>query len=174
MNAFLNNPFVSLDEDNFEDEYFDATILFRFVNDLGALMTYVLLDAVNPDNMADLQKGSEKDEFVREKIINAIEIDRIFKEFCRLDIIKRGRAVYTPIPPDESNPPEVREEILKLQKKVRFMNPDDPKWSLYEMDKDNFQKALKAFALAYRIHMRYSKESRKNATDDSKLQEIIH
>ena len=29
------------------------------------------------------------------------------------------------------------------------MNPDDPKWSLYEMDNDNFQKALKAFALAY-------------------------
>jgi hypothetical protein len=29
------------------------------------------------------------------------------------------------------------------------MNPDDPKWSLYEMDKDNFQEALEAFALAY-------------------------
>ena len=35
MNALLNNPFVSLDEDNSEEEYFDATILFRFANDLG-------------------------------------------------------------------------------------------------------------------------------------------
>ena len=91
MNALLNNPFVSLDEDNSEEEYFDATILFRFANDLGALMTYVMLDAVNPNNMADLQKGSEKDESVREKIINAIQIDRIFREFCRLEIIKHGR-----------------------------------------------------------------------------------
>ncbi len=32
---------------------------------------------------------------------------------------------------------------------MRFTNPDNPKWSLYEMDKDNFQKALKAFGLAY-------------------------
>jgi hypothetical protein len=149
MNALLNNTFVSLDEDNFEEEYFDATILFRFANDLGALLTYVMLEAVNPDNMRDLEKGSEKDKRVHEKITNAIQIYRIFQEFCRLEIIKRGRAVYTPIPPNESDPPEVREKIIESQRKVRFMNPDDPKWSLYEMDKDSFQKALKAFALAY-------------------------
>ena len=112
-------------------------------------MTYVMLDAVNPNNMADLQKGSEKDESVREKIINAIQIDRIFREFCRLEIIKRARAVYTPIPPNESYHSEEREKFLEIQRKRRQMNPDDPKWSLYEMDNDNFQKALKDFALAY-------------------------
>ena len=86
---------------------------------------------------------------MQEKITNSIQIDRIFQEFCGLEIIKRGRAVYTPIPPNESDPPEVSEKILESQRKVRFMNPDAPKWSLYEMDKDNFQKALKAFTLAY-------------------------
>jgi hypothetical protein len=149
INASWRNPFVNIDDDNFEEDYFNAKSLFEFANNLGAFMTYVMLDAVNPDDMKCLEKGSGKDELVKEKIINAIQIDRIFKEFCRLKIIKRGRAVYTPIPPDESDPPEIREEILKIQKKVRFMKPDDPKWSLYEMDKDNFQKALKAFALAY-------------------------
>ena len=149
MKASLRNPFVNIDDDNLEEDYFNAKTLFEFANNLGAFMTYVMLDAVNPDDMKHLEKGSEKDELVREKIINAIQIDRIFREFCRLEIIKRGRAVYAPIPTNESDPPEMREEILRLQKKARFINIDDPKWSLYEMDKDNFQKALKAFALAY-------------------------
>jgi hypothetical protein len=66
-----------------------------------------------------------------------------------LEIIKRGQAVYNRIPVNESKPPEVREKILELQMRRRHYDPDNPKWSRYEMDKNNFQKAMKAFSQAY-------------------------
>jgi hypothetical protein len=149
LNALSRNPFVRLDDDNFEEDYIDAESLFRFANNVGALITYVMLDAMNPEYTKHLQKGADKDELVMKRIDNAIGTEGFLWGFCKLQVIKRGQAVGTPVPISESLPPAMRDELLKRQKRSRFFDPHNPRWSRYEMDDHSFQKAIGSFARAY-------------------------
>jgi hypothetical protein len=149
LGAVSSNPFVKVDGENLKEDYINAASLFGFANNVGALITYLMLDAMNPDNMKHREKGADKDEFVLETIRNAIDIHGILREFCSLEVIKRGQARYNPIPISESLPPEARDKFLALQERRRIFDLHDPKWSHYEMDKASFERAMLDFACAY-------------------------
>jgi hypothetical protein len=149
LNAPEGNPFVKVDDGNFNGCYIDAYSLFAFGNKIGALIVYAMLDAMNPDSMKRLAKGIEKDQFVQEKINNIIAPQKILEEFCKIEPVKRGKAVWNTLPISESLPREVQSKLLARQQKARLFDPSDPRWSRYEMDHETFEKAMLAFSHAY-------------------------
>lgn len=54
-------PFVKVDYNNFDSDYGDAYSLFAFANEVGAMIVYAMLDAMNLDSMKYLAKGFDKD-----------------------------------------------------------------------------------------------------------------
>ncbi len=72
LNALERNPFVKVDDNNFDNNYIDAYSLFAFANNVGALIVYAMLESMNPDNLRHISKGVDKDQFVQDKISNAI------------------------------------------------------------------------------------------------------
>lgn len=149
LNGPEENPFVKVDEDNFNECYIDAYSLFSFGNKIGALIVYAMLDAMNPDNMKLFARGIDKDHFVQEKINNIIASQKILEEFCKIEPVKRGKAIWNKLPTSESLPREVQSKTLARQKKTRLFDPSDPGWSRYEMDHESFEKSMLAFSHAY-------------------------
>jgi hypothetical protein len=150
LNALEQNPFVKVDDNNnFDKYYIDAYSLFAFANNIGALIVYAMLDAMNPDSMKHLVKGIDKDQFVQDKINNIIAPQRILREFCKIELVKRGQAVYNLLPISESLPPEVQSELLAGQRKARRFDPHNPTWSRYEIDRESFEKAMQTFHTVY-------------------------
>lgn len=135
--ALVQNPFVKVDHDSSDS---DAFTLFAFANEIGAFIVYAMLDAMNPDSMKHLTKGIDKDYFVRDIINNIISPQKILWEFCKIKPVKRGQAVWNPLPISESLPPEVQDELLAGQRKA---------WSRYEMDRESFEKAMQTFSRVY-------------------------
>lgn len=149
LNALEQNPFVKVDDNNFEKCYIDAYSLFAFANNIGALIVYAMLDIMKSDTMKHLAKGIEKDQFVQDKINNFIAPERILGEFCKIELVKRGQSVGNVLPLNKSLSPEVRSEILSRQRRARRFDPRNPAWSRYEMDYDSFEKAMQAFRRVY-------------------------
>jgi hypothetical protein len=150
------SSFDSKDSDLVERE------LFEFGNKIGALITYILIQAIRPRdirikgsrNNQSAKKiklsGKEKTEQARlwvEKTINPV---RILFEFCRLPPVKKGLAVFgEDIPIEKSLPAEVQEKYRVIQKKRRKMSTDDPLWTDSELDEETFNKLTTAFANIY-------------------------
>ena len=144
--ALAQNPYVRVNHNNSDS---DAYTLFAFANNVGALMVYTMLDTMNPDSIKHLTKGIDKDHFVRDTINNIISPQKILWEFCRIKPVKRGQAVWNPLPISKSLPPEVQTELLAGQRKARWFDPHNPAWSRYEMDRESFEKAMQAFRRVY-------------------------
>ena len=149
LTAPEGNPFVKVDEDNFNECYIDAYSLFSFGNKIGALIVYAMLDTLNPDSMKRFAKGIEKDRFVQETINNIIAPQKIFEEFCKIESITRGRAIWNNPPISESLSREVQNKTHARQQKTRLFDRPDPASSRYEMDRETFEKAMLAFSHAY-------------------------
>jgi hypothetical protein len=160
--ALIQNPFVKVDYNSSDSDYSDAYLLFAFANKVGALTVYAMLDAMNPDNMKHFTKGIDKDHFVRDTINNVISPQKILWEFCKMKPVRRGQAVYNPLPISKSLPPEVQSELLADQHKARWFDPHNPAWSQYEMDRESFEKAMQAFR---RVYPRVFEELEKTKND---------
>lgn len=84
--------------------------LFEFSNRIGALITYACIEGISPHKINEkiagwnldeskLEiRGKDKDSASRQWIKHAVNTDHIFEEFCKLGIVKRGQALYTPVP----------------------------------------------------------------------------
>jgi predicted transcriptional regulator len=137
MNAHKNNSFCKLNYANHNDDNLDQESLFVFANNIGAYITYVLLEAVRPDKKTLLKlktsEGSKKfvlnnsnDETARKWIEKSINPLSILNEFEKLQCVKRGlrRLTYT-------------------------SNPVNPSFSYHVMNEENFKKLTKAFATTF-------------------------
>ena len=108
------------------DDYTENEIeLFKFATKIGATITYLFLQAVRPylddskDNSAVFEllgqiDGKDKDDSIIKWIKEVINPVEIFEEFCKLNIVNREQVIWTP----KSN----------------------SNLSMYEMNKDNFDK----------------------------------
>lgn len=111
-------PFGKVDDNNLDSDYSDAYSLFALANEVGAMIAYAMLDAMNPDSMKHLAKGIDKDQFVQDKINNVISLQYLLWEICKIKIVKRGQTVWNLIPISKSLPPEVQSEHLTSQQRV--------------------------------------------------------
>jgi hypothetical protein len=120
--------------------------------------------------------GRDKDKVIKEWIENCIDIAGIFREFCNLKIVKQGLARGTPNKPPSFNKivqlvaqsskvknkelsssqiNELAKDIHRQykisyeQNNKRKLNPQDPTWSLYELDKSIFYDLVKNLKYIY-------------------------
>jgi hypothetical protein len=134
MNAHKNNSFYKLNYANHNGDYLDQESLFVFANNIGAYITYVLLEAARPNKKITLNlktKGDDRkfvlnnsnDETTRKCIEKSINPLSILHEFEKLQCVKRG-----------------------LRRFTDTTDPLDPSYSFHGMDEENFKKLTKAFA----------------------------
>ncbi len=165
----------------------DEMELFEFSNRIGALITCACIEAISPHKLNEkiagwnvdesrLEiRGKDKDSASRQWIRHAINADYIFEEFCKLQIVKRGQAIYTPVPikkfeamvrhfgpgiKTEEQQKEAYKKYVEMKQRshlsFRKFDPPhvdpvsgkkkgNPKWSRYEMDSDNLMKLRSAF-----------------------------
>jgi predicted transcriptional regulator len=133
INAHKNNSFCKLNYANNNGDYLDQKSLFVFANNIGAYITYILIEAARPNKKTSLNlkttEGSKKfivnnsnDETTRKWIEKSINPLSILNEFEKLQCIKRGLRRFT----------DATESL-------------DPSFSIHEMDEENFKKLTKAF-----------------------------
>jgi hypothetical protein len=142
------------------------TALHQFATRIGALIEYVMIQALRPkkalpdrEGFVELDasiKGNDKDSMSSGWIENAIthvNVKGIFVEFCRLWIVKRGLAVFADRGErgyiNRSLVQETQKRLIDERKKMRKMNVYDPDWSPHEMYEENFKKLTDAFASAF-------------------------
>ena len=138
------NKFCSIDTQNLDEEYRTERELFDFANKISALITYMLVYALRPRdisiNGASKKKirlsGKEKTDQAIQWVENTISPARLLFEFSRLRPVKRGLAVHGWVPP-------------ALRGRYRRINIEDPLWTDYELDEENFKKLTTAFANIY-------------------------
>jgi hypothetical protein len=135
MNAHKNNSFCKLNYVNHNGDYLDRESLFVFANNIGAYITYVMIEAVRPSKKTtlDLKRTEGSRKFVinngynvenaRKWIEKSISPQSILHEFEKLHCVKRGLRKYT-----------------------RASDPLDLSFPFYGMDEENFKKLTKAFA----------------------------
>lgn len=78
----------------------EQLLLFGFANRIGALTVYIMIQAMRPykhtDKISieriDLQ-GKERDRIAK-LWLESIDLHTIFREFSKLEIVKRGRAIH--------------------------------------------------------------------------------
>ncbi len=120
--------------------------------------------------------GRDKDKVIKDWIENCIDIAVIFREFCNLKIVKQGLARGIPNQPPSFNKivklvaesskvknnevsksgiNELAKDIHRQYKLIyeqnskRKLNPEDPTWSLYELDKSTYDDLLKNLKNVY-------------------------
>jgi hypothetical protein len=138
------NKFCNLETKVPNKQYQTEGELFRFANKIGALIVYILLHALKPRDISlngtserkIKLSGKEKTEQAARWVENTISPRGLLFEFSRLRIVKEGLAVHGWAHPS-----------LKGQR--RLMEPYDPLWTEYELDKDTFQELTTAFANIY-------------------------
>ncbi len=122
--------FLKYNIKNSRYDYSDDEIeLFKFVTKIGSIITWLFLQATQPLDNLEISKSEknrklltnitnkEKDESTERWIRQIIDPLEIFREFCKLKIVKRGQAIWKP----NSN------------------------LSMYEMNDENFDKLEKLF-----------------------------
>lgn len=127
-------------------------------------------------NEIEFMLGHDKDKIIKDWIENCIDISEIFREFCNLNIVKQGLARGVPNQPpsfnkivklveqsskvknNEVSKSQINElakdihrqyKIIYEQKNKRKLNPEDPTWSLYELDKSTYDDLLKNLKNVY-------------------------
>jgi hypothetical protein len=134
MNAHKNNSFCKLNYANHNGDYLDQESLFVFANNIGAYITYVLIEAARPNKRITLNLktsqddrkfvlNNSNDETTRKWIEKSINPLSILHEFEKLQCVKRG-----------------------LRRFTDATDPLDSSFSIHEMDEENFKKLTRAFA----------------------------
>lgn len=148
----LEDKFWTSLESNLSDNlYEEKYILQNFVVRVGLQVTYAMIEAVRKNELrlalgkneigqVNIElKGIENDSLTRIWVKKAISPLVIFREFVKLPIIRRGRAIPRDMPAYEDK--ELLNEIQKYRRNP--FNPDNP--SIYELDKENMNKITEAF-----------------------------
>ena len=146
-------------------------------------------------NEIESMLGQDKDKIIKDWIENCIDISEIFKEFCNLNIVKQGLARGIPNQPPSFNKivklveqsskvknNEVsKSRINELAKDIHYqyekiyeqnskrkLNPEDPTWSLYELDKSTYDDLLKNLKNVYPNVVEELDKIKKGLNDDVK------
>jgi DNA-binding transcriptional regulator YhcF (GntR family) len=160
------------------EDYSDQFELSIFANKIGAMITYLFVEAVSPFELIGLSNeekkrisGRYKDQLTINWIRELIDPLAIFSEFCKLNIVKRGLAVWGKMSyTEQSRNSEIKrfkesreiskeekekqikiinrkfKKIKELDSKQRKWDPGNPNWSRYEIDKENFKHLLETYA----------------------------
>jgi DNA-binding transcriptional ArsR family regulator len=132
----------------------EQEILFIFALKIGALITYIMKEAMRPKNLAirinNMQKEidlkcNKKNDLVNKWVNNTISPSRILWEFSKLPVVKRGLPIWNPVPINRNLPPQIQKRIMGIQKNSKQFDPYNPSWARYEMNEDNFKKLDKAY-----------------------------
>jgi hypothetical protein len=144
----------------------------------------------------EIMLGRDKDKVIKDWIENCIDISAIFREFCNLKIVKQGlaRGVPTDQPPtfnkivklvaqssklkneeiSKSKKDELAKYVYYQYKKIyeqnskRKLNPEDPNWSLYELDKSTYDGLVKNLKNIYPNLVEELDKIKKGLNDDVK------
>jgi hypothetical protein len=127
------------------------------------------------DNWLKTQVGGrEKDQNAMKFVVKLIDPVKILNEFCKLSCIKNGLPVWTnkmKYTEDDRDteirtiqhsnlPDSVKERDIEfchrhfriaedVNSKLRMANPQDPRWSPYELDNDNFERITKIYSSVF-------------------------
>jgi hypothetical protein len=144
----------------------DQLTLLEFAARIGALIEYIMIQALGPKKALPTRKGfveldtsvigTSKDNITSEWLENAIaniNIKGIFDEFCHLPIVKRGLDIFADKGKDgHINPsltPIIQKQLIEKRNKMRKMDVSNQYWSAHDMDEENFEKLVIAFANAF-------------------------
>jgi hypothetical protein len=158
--------------------------LSRFVTKIGCYLVYCFIKAMEPDiwrpkidiTEIEFMLGHDKDKVIKEWIENCIDISEIFRDFCKLKIVKQGLEQGIPNKPPTFNKilqlvaqsskiknnelpnPKINELTRKIYSQYkaiykknskRKLNPEDPSWSLYELDKNTYNELIEKLKDTY-------------------------
>jgi hypothetical protein len=139
--------------------------------------------------------GRDKDKVIKNWIENSIDISEIFREFCNLKIVKQGLARGIPNQPPSFNKivklveqsskikdNEVsKSQINELAKNIHYqykkiyeqnskrkLNPEDPAWSLNELDKNTYDDLVKNLKNVYPNVVEELEKIKEELNDDIK------
>lgn len=111
-----NRQFKSIRNEKNQD-LLDQFTLLDFANRLSSILLYTLLQVIRPyidsnklDKEAIELKGKKRDDIAR-TWIKSLNPQLIFREFAKLDLIKKGRAIHNL----NLNPRKVPESIIKTK-----------------------------------------------------------
>jgi DNA-binding transcriptional regulator YhcF (GntR family) len=99
------NEFSNITESDFTKENYDRIILFSFANRIGALISYVMIEALKPGAFVPRIRGKKMtvdlgtrkmDSWILEWIKNVIDPIDLFREFLKLSIVRSGQPINTP------------------------------------------------------------------------------
>ena len=99
------NEFSSITESDYTKENYDKIMLFSFANRIGALITYVMIEALKPgastprikEKKLNVDLGRRKrDTLILDWIRNVIDPIDLFREFLKLSVVKFGQPLNTP------------------------------------------------------------------------------
>ena len=170
---FIDETGKSLDLTTHKAEM-EQKILHEFAIWLGAIIEYTMIQALSPKKSArkilpktdddfvnpfalGIKRGGKNDIFriwLEKPIVPHMML--IFFQFSWLPMVRRGLPIHddnktllTKMIANPSLPSEYQEHLIRKIKQTPQMNIDDPYWSPYEMDKDNFKKLTDAFKNAF-------------------------
>ena len=168
-----------------DHDYFDKITIFEFSNRIGALITYLLIEAMQPKGLIppntnipinfknskfDFISGRERDKIVREFVNTVIDPHFLLQKFSTLGLVRTGLKINNPIKKNidkiinsleveekkaiKENNYEAKKEITRRIKKLRKikemeMNPQDPYWSMHELDMETYTKLKQIYSILY-------------------------
>ena len=108
------NELFNLDKDKLskDHDYVDKFVIFEFSNRIGALITYLMIEALQPKGLIppnanipinfknhkfDFISGRERDKIVREFITTVIDPQFLLQKFSRLGLVRTGLKINNPI-----------------------------------------------------------------------------
>jgi DNA-binding Lrp family transcriptional regulator len=183
------NGLFNLDQDKLstvkDHDYFEKYVIFEFSNRIGALITYLIIEAMQPKGLippnpnisinlknskSDFISGREREKIVREFITAVIDPHFLLQKFSLLRPVRVGLKINNPIKKNidkiinslkveekkaikEKNYETKKETARKLKElrklKEMEMNPQDPYWSMHELDMETYTKLKQIYSDLY-------------------------
>ncbi len=183
------NGLFNLDQDKLsitkDHEYLEKFTIFEFSNRIGALITYLIIEAMQPKGLIppntnipinlknskfDFISGRERDKIVREFITAVIDPHFLLQKFSRLWLVRTGLKINNPSKKNidkiinslefeekkaiKENNYDAKKEIsrrIKEWRKIKEleMNPQDPYWSMHELDMETYTKLKQIYGDLY-------------------------
>ena len=185
----------NLDKDKLskDHDYVDKFVIFEFSTRIGALITYLMIEALQPKGLIppnanipinfknhkfDFISGPERERIVREFINTVIDPHFLLQKFSRLGLVRTGLRINNPIKKNidkivnyleieekkaiQENNHEAKKDIarsIKELKKIKEleMNPQDPYWSMHELDMETYTKLKQIYKTYIQIFYRIRK-----------------
>ena len=181
-----NNNLFNIDNKKLinDRDYFDKYGIFEFSNRIGALITYLIIQALHQKGLVpideislnfknsqfELIKGRDRNTIAQNFIDSVIDPDFLIQNFSVLRIVRTGLKINNPIKKNinlilknlkqeekiaikEKNN-DTRKKISKKMEELRKikefeMNPQDPYWSMYELDRETYNKLNQIYSELY-------------------------